>query len=173
MKRTIVPEFEIARIFPKKRLTLALAESCTGGLASHLVTLVPGSSAYFLGSVVSYSNEVKTDVLGVLPALIKKHGAVSRQVAASMAEGARKALSSDMAASVTGIAGPAGARPGKPVGTAFMAVAMEGKTRTKKVNFSGTREELKAKFADSLLKFVLETATRHDLQHRVLQHPVL
>jgi PncC family amidohydrolase len=97
-------------------MTLALAESCTGGLVGHMITDVPGSSAYFLGSAVTYSYEAKESILGVSRATLLAHGAVSAQTAEEMARGARALFHSDIAVSITGIAGPTGELPGKPVG---------------------------------------------------------
>ncbi|MGD1995140.1 MAG: nicotinamide-nucleotide amidohydrolase family protein [Anaerolineae bacterium] len=104
-------------------LTLATAESCTGGLVSHLITNVPGSSDYYRGSVVAYANEVKEALLGVGREAIKEHGAVSPQVALEMAQGVRRALQADVGLAVTGIAGPGGGTPEKPVGLVYIALA--------------------------------------------------
>jgi nicotinamide-nucleotide amidase len=101
-------------------LTLATAESCTGGLVAELLTAIPGSSDVFLGSVVAYSNSVKIEQLGVPAALIEEHGAVSAQVARAMADGARERLGADIAVADTGIAGPGGGTPEKPVGTVYI-----------------------------------------------------
>ena len=104
-------------------MTLATAESCTGGFIAHKVTNVPGASKIFPGGIVAYSNEVKQNFLGVRPETLKKHGAVSEAVAREMAIGARKKFGADFAIAVTGIAGPTGGMKGKPVGTIFIAVA--------------------------------------------------
>ncbi|MGH2464424.1 MAG: CinA family protein [Candidatus Limnocylindrales bacterium] len=103
-------------------LTVSTAESCTGGLVAHALTEIAGSSAYFLGGVVAYADATKRAALGVPAELITRHGAVSAQVARAMAAGARRALGSDLAVSVTGIAGPAGGTPAKPVGLTYIAV---------------------------------------------------
>jgi len=103
--------------------TIALAESCTGGLVAAALTAIPGSSGYFLGGVVSYSNEAKRDLLGVDEATIAAHGAVSAQVARAMAEGARTRFAASFAAAVTGIAGPDGGTFEKPIGLTYVAVA--------------------------------------------------
>jgi nicotinamide-nucleotide amidase len=108
--------------------TLAIAESCTGGLVSHAVTRIAGSSAYFLGGVVAYSNELKERVLGVEPAVISRFGAVSGETARAMAEGCRRLTKADYAVSVTGIAGPGGGSAEKPVGTVFFGLAAPGET---------------------------------------------
>jgi PncC family amidohydrolase len=103
--------------------TLAMAESCTGGLICHWVTNLSGSSDFFLGGIVSYANRIKRDLVGVPEELLIAHGAVSREVALAMAEGIRQALNSDVGISVTGIAGPTGGTAEKPVGTVYIAVA--------------------------------------------------
>lgn len=116
----------IGKVLADHGKTLALAESCTGGLVGDLLTQVPGSSAYFLLSAVCYSNHAKETVLGVSPDLIATHGAVSGPVAQAMAEGARKQVGADIAVSITGIAGPDGGSEEKPVGTVWIGVACEG-----------------------------------------------
>lgn len=124
------------------KLTIGTAESCTGGNIAHTITSVAGSSEYFLGSVVSYANSVKTDVLQVDPSLIDTHGAVSEPVAAQMAEGARRLLGVDYAVATSGIAGPGGATPGKPVGTVCFAVASPTGTVTFTKHLPGTRDRV-------------------------------
>jgi PncC family amidohydrolase len=103
-------------------LTVSTAESCTGGLVAHALTEIPGSSAYFLGGVVAYSDATKQAELDVARGLIERHGAVSAQVARAMAAGARRAIGTDLAVAVTGIAGPGGGTPAKPVGLTYVAV---------------------------------------------------
>jgi nicotinamide-nucleotide amidase len=123
--------------------TLACAESCTGGLLAHRLTNVPGSSRYFLESAVVYSNRAKTRRLGVQAALIEKHGAVSAPVARAMAEGARKTSGADYALAITGIAGPEGGNPRKPVGLVYTALARANRTIIEKHVFWGGREQVK------------------------------
>jgi nicotinamide-nucleotide amidase len=113
----------VGRLLTSQRRTLALAESCSGGLVSTLLTDVPGSSEYFLGSVVSYANEAKERLLGVSSETLRAHGAVSAPSAAEMARGARERFDADIAVAITGIAGPDGGTPEKPVGTVFFAIA--------------------------------------------------
>lgn len=113
----------IGHLLTQRKWTLGVAESCTGGLVSHSITNLPGSSGFFLGGVVAYANEVKMGVLGVSSALLAAHGAVSHQVALSMAQGVKRVLGSDVGVATTGIAGPTGESPGKPVGTVFVAVS--------------------------------------------------
>ena len=148
------PEEKIFRALLKKRKTLALAESCTGGLVSNLITDVPGSSKYFKGGVVAYSNKVKISLLGVSPSTIKKFGAVSGKTAREMADGVRLLMGSDLAAAITGIAGPSGSRPAKPVGLAYIAFSGKGRTIVKKIVCKGDRTGIKKGFALALLSMI-------------------
>ena len=129
----------IGQLLNKNNLTLATAESCTGGYLAHMITSVPGSSRYFKGSVIAYSNEVKIAQLGVSAEDLKQHGAVSEEVAKAMAEGVRKELNADIAIATTGIAGPDGGTVEKPVGTVWIAYSDKYKTLVKKFNFSRDR----------------------------------
>ena len=129
----------IGQLLNKNNLTLATAESCTGGYLAHMITSVPGSSRYFKGSVIAYSNEVKTAQLGVSTEDLLQQGAVSEEVAKAMAEGIRKALNADIAIATTGIAGPDGGTIEKPVGTVWIAYSDKHKTLAKKFNFSRDR----------------------------------
>lgn len=131
-------EILLARL-RRRGYTLATAESCTGGNIAHAVTAVAGCSDVYLGGVVSYANEVKTDLLGVDPQAIAEHGVVSEAVVRAMAEGACRALGSDCAVSTSGIAGPGGATPGKPVGTVWMAAAVHGRTEARLFHIAGDR----------------------------------
>ncbi len=130
----------IGRMLKTKEKTLSVAESCTGGYISHLITSVPGSSQYYKGAVTAYSNEVKKNVLGVKEATLMEFGAVSEQVAKEMALGVKKALNSDYAVATTGIAGPDGGTEEKPVGTVWIAVAGENKVFATKFVFGNNRE---------------------------------
>jgi len=116
-------EATIVHLLTQRKETLALAESCTGGCIAHRLTNVPGASVVFLAGFVTYSNDAKQKCLGVAAATLAEQGAVSEAVAREMAEGARKQTGADYALSVTGIAGPTGAAPGKPVGTVFIGLA--------------------------------------------------
>ena len=118
-----MPATRVAELLKKHKRTVATAESCTGGLIAKLLTDIPGSSAYFIEGVVAYANEAKTRLLGVPAQLIAEHGAVSRQVAAAMALGCRAKSGADFALSTTGIAGPAGGTPEKPVGLVYVGLA--------------------------------------------------
>lgn len=130
----------IGRLLINAGKTISAAESCTGGMISHLFTSVPGSSSYFLGSVTSYANSVKENVLNVPADIIKNHGAVSSECAAAMAEGVRKLTGSDYAVSTTGIAGPTGGTEEKPVGTVWIGVSSEMGTETYKIQYNGDRQ---------------------------------
>ncbi|HAH31368.1 MAG TPA: hypothetical protein DCL44_03530 [Elusimicrobia bacterium] len=143
----------------KAGLTLSCAESCTGGLLSNQITDIPGSSAYFNGSVLAYSNAAKTHLLKVRPATLKKYGAVSEPCALEMALGVKKLFSSDYSLAVTGIAGPEGGSPQKPVGTVCFALAGPGKTATFAKQFRGDRTFIKrcaANFALDELRKIIE-----------------
>jgi nicotinamide-nucleotide amidase len=129
----------IGQLLNRNNLTLATAESCTGGYLAHMITSVPGSSRYFKGSVIAYSNEVKIAQLGVSTEDLKQQGAVSEEVAKAMAEGVRRALNTDIAIATTGIAGPDGGTIEKPVGTVWIAYSDKHKTLAKKFNFSRDR----------------------------------
>ncbi len=149
-------EFSIGDLLRAKGLTLGTVESGTGGLVSHFITNVPGSSDYFLGGIVSYANEVKTKLAGVKSATLKKYGAVSPLVAEEMAAGGRKTLKVDICVSDTGIAGPGGATPDKPVGLFYIGLACPSGVFNKRFVFSGTREEIKLAVADAALDWVKE-----------------
>ncbi len=126
-------EAAIGQMLLAKGLSLGAAESCTGGHFSHSITSIPGSSAYFKGAVVAYDNAVKMSLLGVRAETLEKHGAVSEQTVLEMATGARKVLQTDIAISISGIAGPDGGSPEKPVGTIWMAIADQHTVRAQKI----------------------------------------
>ena len=136
-------------------LTVATAESCTGGLLGHVLTEVAGSSAYFVGGIVSYSDAVKTRQLGVPPETLAHHGAVSAQVAVAMAAGVRERLGTDLGLAVTGIAGPDGGTTEKPVGLTYVAVADRSHSRVERHLWSGTRDANKRASAAAVLELVL------------------
>ncbi|MBL7077477.1 MAG: CinA family protein [Kiritimatiellae bacterium] len=140
-----------------KGLTLALAESCTGGLISHCITMAPGSSAYFLGGVVSYANAAKERLLGVDAGLLETQGAVSAVVAQQMAAGVRERFGADIGISVTGIAGPDGGSPEKPVGLVFMGFAnARGEVNVRQFKFEGDRLEIKEQTCRAALEWLRE-----------------
>lgn len=131
----------VKELMVNKRLTLGLAESCTGGNISREIVSVPGASGYFKGSIVSYANEIKHLILSVSSESLNNYGAVSEEVAREMADGALRILNTDMAVSVTGIAGPDGGSESKPVGTFWVGIAMKGRhTETYQINFNRDRE---------------------------------
>jgi nicotinamide-nucleotide amidase len=136
-------------------LSLGAAESCTGGLLGGRITDVPGSSDVFVGGVVCYADRLKTELLDVSVALIAEHGAVSEQVACAMAEGARARLGADLTVSVTGIAGPSGGTPEKPVGTVWFAVASPGNLESRRVIFFGSRREIRERATQTALYLLL------------------
>lgn len=146
----------LASILTERKMTLSLAESCTGGLISEYITSLPGASAFFLGSVVTYSNESKTKILGVPADVIRKHGAVSSETAGHMAKGALNVFHSSIAASVTGIAGPSGGTPEKPVGTVFIAVRNADTIKVRKDLFIGSRDEIRLAAAHAAVTELLE-----------------
>jgi len=133
----------VGELLRRKGLTLSLAESCTGGLVAKLVTDVAGSSEYFLEGAVTYADAAKIRVLGVSPALLAEHGAVSSEMAVAMATGMRNNSGSDIALAVTGIAGPGGGSAEKPVGTVFIALATAAGCRAQGYRFSGSRDEVR------------------------------
>ncbi len=138
-----------------KKATLATAESCTGGYLAHLITGVPGSSAYYKGSILAYANQVKTDLLGVGNELLEANGAVSRQVVEAMATGVKKQMLSDYALATSGIAGPGGGTEKKPVGTIWVAIASPSGLWSKKYSFGSNRMANIKRTASSLLMELL------------------
>jgi PncC family amidohydrolase len=149
-------EAEVGILLSKHRLTIGIAESATGGLLSHLMTNVPGSSDYFIGSVVAYANEAKISILGVKENTIKQYGAVSRQTAEEMATGVKGLMNVDIALATTGIAGPSGAMPGKPVGLVYIALASEKGTKVREFTFQGDRWQNKMAFSEAALGMLKE-----------------
>ncbi len=147
---------DIVNLLGASGLTLGAVESATGGLISHLITNVPGSSDVYQGSVTSYSNRAKTAIVGVSKESINRYGAVSPQVAEEMAEGGRRLLNVDICVADTGIAGPGGATPGKPVGLFYIGLSHRDGTFSRKHIFSGTREENKQSAAETALQWVRE-----------------
>jgi len=133
----------LVELLKARGLTCATAESCTGGGVGQAITAVPGSSAVFAGGVISYSNDVKRDVLGVKPATLESVGAVSAETAAQMAAGVRRLLKVELAVSLTGIAGPDGGSQEKPVGLVWFGLATGEGVRTEKAIFRGDREGIR------------------------------
>jgi len=147
----------IGDLLRKRGWTLSIAESCTGGLICDRITNVPGSSDYFEGGMVSYSNESKAKHLGIPLNYIKKYGAVSPQVARRMAQGVRKAFGTTFGLSTTGVAGPTGGTKRSPIGRVFMGFFNGRKTWVKKLDLKGSRIEIKKKAAQRSLQFFYET----------------
>src|SRR5450830_2193280 len=143
----------------ERGLTVATAESCTGGLIAKLITDGAGSSGYFRGGVVSYSNEAKIGLLGVREEELAAHGAVSAQVARSMAIGARHRVGADLAVSVTGIAGPGGGSPAKPVGLTYLAVADASGADVRRYVWTGDRAANREAAARAALELLIERAS--------------
>jgi CDP-diacylglycerol--glycerol-3-phosphate 3-phosphatidyltransferase len=148
---------ELGTLLAKGGLTLSVAESCTGGLLADLVTDQPGSSAYFMGGVVAYADEVKRAQLGVEERVLTRHGAVSREVALAMAEGVRSRFGTALAASITGIAGP-DAEGAKPVGLTYIAIATPRGSTCQEYTFKGDRWSNRRQAADQALRLLIETA---------------
>ena len=134
--------------------TISVAESCTGGLLAGVLTNLPGSSAYFLLGVVTYSNKSKEIILGIPAKTIARYGAVSAQVARLMAQNIRKKISADFGLSITGIAGPAGATPAKPVGTVYICLSGKNKDICRKFNFPGNRKNIREKSTQGALRLL-------------------
>lgn len=148
-------EERLGILLREKGLSIALAESCTGGLMASRITNIAGASDYFKAGLVVYSNQAKQRFLSVPEQSIRAHGAVSREVAEKMAEGVRAATGTDIGLSITGIAGPGGGSPEKPVGTVYIGLSAKEGTLVRNFQFTGTRIEIKAQAATEALKFVM------------------
>jgi len=147
-------EENVGDLLRARKLTLAVAESCSGGLICHRLTNVPGSSDYFLGGLVTYSNQAKIDLLNVPAATLQAHGAVSACTAETMALGAAAQFHADLSIAVTGIAGPTGGSPEKPVGTVYLGLATPKRVKSRHCLFHGTREEIKILTAQTALDWL-------------------
>lgn len=147
-------ESTIAKLLIRRKMTLAVAESCTGGLVSNRLTDIAGSSKYFILGLVAYANRSKISLLGVSEKSIAKHGAVSMEVARQMAEGIRLLASTDIGIGITGIAGPTGGTRTKPVGTVYIALSQAGKDLVRKFRFKGSREEIKFHASQAALELI-------------------
>jgi len=147
-------EVTLSELLNDKQKTLAIAESCTGGLIGDRLTNIPGSSSFLLADVVAYSNEAKVKYLDVSESLIQQHGAVSKEVAEAMAAGVRKTAGADIGVSVTGIAGPSGGTPDKPVGLVWIAYADAGETVSLKFNFGDERIRVKERASQAAMELV-------------------
>ncbi|MBD5186169.1 MAG: CinA family nicotinamide mononucleotide deamidase-related protein [Bacteroidales bacterium] len=156
----VTPAECLLRLLGERGLKVATAESCTGGNIAHTLTLIPGSSASVQGGVVSYANDVKTDVLGVSADTLAAHGAVSIPVAEQMARGAARVCHADVGIATTGIAGPGGATPGKPVGTVCIAVSACGEAVSHTYHFPGERSQVIDRATQSALLMAIRQITR-------------
>ena len=151
---------EIGELLRSLHLTVATAESATGGRVADQLTNVSGSSDYFIGAVVAYDNDIKRRLLAVPQETLERTGAVSEETAIAMAQGVRKLLGVDVGVSTTGIAGPTGARPNKPVGLVYVAVASSKGVLCRRHIFSGSREENKEAFTRAALELLKEELSR-------------
>jgi PncC family amidohydrolase len=149
-------EVQIGRLLKQRGLKLAVAESCTGGLVADRITDVPGSSDYFRGGIVAYSYEAKVTLLGVSWTTLRAFGAVSRETVMEMARGGRTALGAGVAVSVSGIAGPGGGMPNKPIGTTWFGLSTEEEDVAFLREFQGDRRRIKMQAAESALQIVLD-----------------
>ena len=153
---------QLGGLLRSKGLLMGTAESCTGGRIANMVTLVAGSSDYFVGGVVSYSNEVKHNVLGVSEDSLRLHGAVSREVVEQMAQGAIRTLGCDCSVATSGVAGPGGGSPEKPVGTVWIAAALKEQVVSHCYHFGTVRAENIQSAADTALTMLLELLQKSD-----------
>lgn len=156
----VSPEIQISNLIRSSGLKLVTAESCTGGLIASRITDIPGSSDYFLGGIVAYAYEAKVALLNVSWDTLKMHGAVSRETVLEMARGARKALGADLAISVSGIAGPGGGLPGKPVGTTWFGLSAIDGEWSYLHQFNGDRLQNKSVAADTALSILADYLRR-------------
>jgi len=149
----------LAEALTRRSLTIAVAESCTGGMVGAAITSLPGSSRFFVGGIIAYSNNVKERLLGVPHSLLKSVGAVSREVASAMAQGARKALETDGAVAITGIAGPEGGSEKKPVGLVYIAACTKSREVVKEFRFTGSRDQIRAQATIEALQMMRDAVT--------------
>ena len=149
---------KLVKVLTEKKMTCATAESCTGGGVGYAITGVAGSSAVFMGGIISYDNSVKRDVLGVPEEVLAKKGAVSSECAAAMAEGVRRLLKTDLAVSLTGVAGPGGGSAEKPVGLVWFGLASAKGTITEKQMFPGDRAAVRTAAIEHALQLLIRAA---------------
>jgi len=152
-------EFSLGELLLEQGLRLAVAESCTGGLVGHLITNVPGSSQYFLGGVMAYANETKIKLLGVRQQTLDEHGAVSRETVLEMAAGVRRLLGADIGAAISGIAGPGGGTPEKPVGLTWIGLSGPGVDAAWSYVWDGDRLAVKEQSARHVLRLLVDYLT--------------
>ena len=154
------PASELFEVFNSKGLTLAVAESCTGGLISKTITDVPGASSFFIGGVITYHNDLKHELLDVSRETLEKYGAVSRDCALEMATGVRELTGADVGISATGIAGPSGGTPTKPVGLVYVACSSDGTSKARELHLQGGRLDVRRQTMRAALILVLEVVGR-------------
>ena len=164
-------ENEVGRLLAERGLTLATAESCTGGLVAHRITNVPGSSEYYLGGFVAYAYEAKEVFLGVRHETLVAHGAVSVETAREMAKGVRERLGADLGLSVTGIAGPGGGTPEKPVGLVYVALSAPGVDLCQRYVWQGDRAANEAQSVDAALQLVASHLQEHNMTLSFVNEP--
>ena len=155
MKEKLLEE-EIGDLLRRHKLKIGVAESATGGLISHKITNIPGSSGYFEGSIISYSNKAKTNLLNVKESTLRNYGAVSSETSKEMAQGVKREMEVDIGLASTGIAGPGGGTSEKPVGLVYVGLAIKGVLISKKFIFHGNRDENKKTFSDAALSTLKE-----------------
>ncbi len=158
-----MPATRIAAMLTDRKLTIATAESCTGGLLAKLLTDIPGSGAYFIEGLVTYADSAKERLLGVPAKLLDEHGAVSEQAAIAMALGCRAKSGTDFAISITGIAGPGGGTPDKPIGTVYLGLADKTGCRAKQLRLDATlsREQIRQQSAIAAISMLTEQLAEH------------
>ncbi|MBR6401633.1 MAG: CinA family protein [Firmicutes bacterium] len=146
----------IVKTLEGKKMTLSAAESCTGGMVSSVIVDYAGASAVFMDGIVSYSNEAKMKFLGVSPQTLEKYGAVSAQTAEEMCRGVSRESKTDIGISTTGVAGPGGGTPQKPVGTVYIGICINGRVKTKLLELKGSRTEIRQQTTQILLNDLIE-----------------
>ena len=157
-KKIAVLADEVAALLADKKITVAVAESCTGGALCQALTDIPGSSNWFDRGFITYSNQAKVDMLKVSPALLEQNGAVSFEAARAMVDGVHGQSNAELAIAITGIAGPGGGTAEKPVGTVFFGIGQKGQAvKIDKRRFKGEREEVRARSVEFVLKALLKT----------------
>jgi len=156
------PIAQLISLLSAQHLTLSTAESCTGGQLAARITSVPGASTCYLGSVIAYANQLKMHALDVPRETIETHGAVSCQVARAMAVGGRSRMQTNLCVSITGIAGPSGGTPQKPVGLVFIGVAGDARTLAEECNFHGDREDIQRQAVDRAIELLLDFVDPRD-----------
>ncbi len=159
--------YSLKNILDSSGYSLATAESCTGGLLGAVFTSIPGSSSFFETAIVTYSNKQKVELLNIDKNILFQYGAVSEECAEAMAKGIQKIASVNIAISVTGIAGPDGGTPKKPVGTVFSTTIIDNNVTTYKFSFTGTRNEIRVKTVEKILKNLLEKLNKPQMHEFV------